>query len=104
MSRKSRVRIEDLYSLIPGLDCPGGCIACCRVFGIPSQTRIETKQIDDYLAAEGRGKKNGPWYNLPLHLSRGLHHLSRTAFDLPSLRGGAELSLPGRGPALAPPP
>lgn len=57
MSRKSRVRIEDLYSLIPGLDCPGGCIACCRVFGIPSQTRIETKRIDDYLAAGGRRKK-----------------------------------------------
>jgi hypothetical protein len=54
MSRKSRIRIEDLYSLIPGLGCPGGCIDCCRVFGIPSQTRIETKRIADYLAAEGR--------------------------------------------------
>ena len=71
MSRKSVIRIEDLYSLIPDLLCPGGCSACCRVFGIPSQTRMETQRINAYLAAAGRRKKPARGTTCPYVSSRG---------------------------------
>jgi Fe-S-cluster containining protein len=47
------MRIQDLYALIPEVPCPPGCTVCCRAFGIPSQTRTETRRLKKYLKEKG---------------------------------------------------
>lgn len=47
------MKIQDLYALIPEFPCLPGCTACCRAFGIPSQTRTETRRIRKYLKEKG---------------------------------------------------
>ena len=48
------MKIEDLYNILPAFTCPNGCTACCRRFGVPSQTKIEAARIRQFLRAEGR--------------------------------------------------
>jgi Fe-S-cluster containining protein len=47
------MRIRDLYALLPDFSCLEGCTACCRSFGVPSQTKIETRRIRKYLKENG---------------------------------------------------
>ncbi|MBI5582561.1 MAG: YkgJ family cysteine cluster protein [Deltaproteobacteria bacterium] len=55
------MKIEDLYDTLPEFSCPGGCTACCRNFGIPSQTKVEAARIQQFLRAGRRrtGKARG---------------------------------------------
>lgn len=46
--------IEDLYGLLPEIQCTPGCIECCRNFGVPSRTRVEDERLKEYLRAHGR--------------------------------------------------
>ncbi len=46
--------IEDLYGLVPDVNCPPGCIECCRNFGVPSRTRVEDERLKAFLRANGR--------------------------------------------------
>lgn len=46
--------IEDLYAIIPQLQCTPGCIECCSNFGVPSRTRIEDERLKAYLKSQGR--------------------------------------------------
>jgi len=41
--------IEDLYKLIPVLQCTPGCTECCRRFGVPSRTEVENERIREFL-------------------------------------------------------
>lgn len=66
-----RLRIEDLYSLIPALECPDGCIACCRRFGVPSQTPVETVHINRFLQSRGRKRKQARGTTCPYVSSKG---------------------------------
>jgi len=65
------VRIEDLYSLLPEISCPGGCISCCRRFGVPSQTKIETARIRRFLMTAGRPVGQARGTRCPYVSSRG---------------------------------
>jgi len=47
------LKIQDLYALIPEVPCTPGCTACCQSFGVPSQTKIETRRIRKYLKENG---------------------------------------------------
>ncbi len=46
--------IEDLYNLIPDVNCPPGCTECCRNFGVPSRTKVEDERLKAFLRANGR--------------------------------------------------
>ncbi|SMC25022.1 Putative zinc-or iron-chelating domain-containing protein [Desulfacinum hydrothermale DSM 13146] len=46
--------LEDLYALIPEMQCIDGCTDCCRRFGVPSRTPLEDARIRAYLEAQGR--------------------------------------------------
>jgi len=46
--------IEDLYGMLPEIQCTPGCIECCRNFGIPSRTSVEDERLRAYLKAQGR--------------------------------------------------
>jgi Fe-S-cluster containining protein len=45
--------LEDLYDLIPSLQCNPGCIECCRGFGVPSRTRLEEDRIQEFVQKHG---------------------------------------------------
>jgi uncharacterized protein len=45
--------IEDLYNLLPTLECIPGCTDCCREFGIPCRTRVEDERFRKYLKDRG---------------------------------------------------
>jgi Fe-S-cluster containining protein len=47
------LKLQDLYALIPEVQCLPDCTVCCRAFGIPSQTKIETRRIKSYLKKKG---------------------------------------------------
>ena len=47
------MKIQDLYAQIPEVPCLPGCTACCQAFGVPSQTKIETRRIKRYLNENG---------------------------------------------------
>ena len=46
--------IEDLYALLPDMQCLPGCTECCRSFGVPSRTRVEDERLRQYLRDQGR--------------------------------------------------
>jgi Fe-S-cluster containining protein len=46
--------IEDLYAMIPQMECPAGCTECCSNFGVPSRTRVEDERFKAYLKSRGR--------------------------------------------------
>lgn len=46
--------LDDLYALIPEMQCLPGCTDCCRRFGVPSRTIEEDGRIRTYLKAQGR--------------------------------------------------
>jgi len=48
------MELDDLYALIPPMDCVDGCTECCRSFGVPSRTPLEDERIRTYLASQGR--------------------------------------------------
>ena len=47
------MEIEDIYELIPDIQCTPGCTECCRQFGVPSRTRIEDERIRELLLGCG---------------------------------------------------
>ena len=55
------MKLQDLYALIPEMQCLPDCTACCRAFGVPSRTRIENRRLREYL------KKN----EMPFKLAEG---------------------------------
>jgi Fe-S-cluster containining protein len=54
MIKEEPMEIEDLYELLPNLQCIPGCIHCCRNFGVPSRTRVEDERLKSYLRERGR--------------------------------------------------
>ncbi len=46
------MEIQDLYALIPEMQCIPNCTICCREFGIPSRTPLEEARIREYLDRE----------------------------------------------------
>ena len=65
------MKIEDLYALIPEVPCLPGCTACCQAFGVPSQTRIETRRIKRYLKKNGIAFKSAEGTTCPYVSGRG---------------------------------
>lgn len=47
-------RLDDLYAMIPDMQCLPGCTECCRLFGVPCRTPEEDARIRAYLQAQGR--------------------------------------------------
>jgi Fe-S-cluster containining protein len=45
--------IDDLYSMIPSVPCPPGCITCCKKFGVPSRIPEEDARIKAFLKEHG---------------------------------------------------
>ncbi|MCU0589573.1 MAG: YkgJ family cysteine cluster protein [Syntrophobacteraceae bacterium] len=52
--RESALDIEDLYAMLPEVDCIPGCTECCREFGIPCRTPVEDERFKAYLKENGR--------------------------------------------------
>ncbi len=46
--------LDDLYALIPDMQCIPECTDCCRLFGVPSRTLEEDARIRAYLRDQGR--------------------------------------------------
>jgi hypothetical protein len=65
------VKIQDLYALIPGVPCLADCTACCRSFGVPSQTNIESRRIKSYLKKTGIIFKSAEGTTCPYVSDRG---------------------------------
>ncbi len=47
------MEIEDIYGLIPEIQCIPGCKKCCTEFGVPSRTRVEDERIKKHLRDHG---------------------------------------------------
>jgi len=45
--------IEDVYALIPEMQCRPGCKKCCIEFGVPSRTKAEDERIKAFLDEKG---------------------------------------------------
>ncbi len=50
----AKMRITDLYELLPAFQCRDGCTACCTEYGVPSRTPVEDQRIRRYLVQQGR--------------------------------------------------
>ncbi len=49
--------IEDVYALIPQMQCEPGCMECCINFGIASRTSVEDERIKKFLRENGMNLK-----------------------------------------------
>jgi Fe-S-cluster containining protein len=49
--------IEDIYALIPTMQCKPGCRECCIEFGVPSRTKIEDERLKLFLREHGMERK-----------------------------------------------
>jgi len=51
------LELEDLYALIPQLQCNPGCTRCCVEFGVPSMVPAEAERLDRFLQMHGIEKR-----------------------------------------------
>jgi Fe-S-cluster containining protein len=65
------VDIEDIYALIPQMQCKSGCRECCINFGVPSRTRIEDDRINAFLREHGMEMKQAVGTACPYVSDRG---------------------------------
>ena len=65
------MKIQDLYALIPEVHCLPDCTACCQDFGVPSQTKIETRRIKRFLQKNGMIFKRAEGTTCPYVSDRG---------------------------------
>jgi Fe-S-cluster containining protein len=63
--------IEDIYNLLPDVGCPGGCVECCRNFGVPSRTKVEDERIREYLRTHGMELKQAMGITCPYVSEKG---------------------------------
>jgi hypothetical protein len=63
--------IEDIYALIPQMECKPGCRECCINFGVPSRTRVEDERIRAFLREHGMEMKQARGTTCPYVSARG---------------------------------
>lgn len=65
------MEIDDLYGLLPEMQCIPGCVECCRSFGVPSRTRVEDERLKAFLHAQGRSLGRAEGTTCPYASDRG---------------------------------